>query len=489
MENRKTEHHRTENRPLRQQIRRTFIAIIGWSVAATLVKLVGGVLLFNYGLRSRFIQPANYYEQQLPKLRTYIRAHESEILKTDFQTTLEKQIPAAGIRYQVLQKDGQILYGSLKETVITGPADLLSRVNTTLSAGRTYIQVVPLGDATGNLTGAVLLAYRLRVSTANTSGQLEPLLLLIFLLLVPFVYILLFTRLFSRRLTRRINRPLLLLQEAVEKIKARDLDFTIDYQAENELGDLCRAFSEMKEELARTLAAQWQMEQERTTMVAALAHDLKAPLAVIASYTEALQTKGRLKPERTTRYLAVIRDNVAKCSVLVKKMQYSAELEAPVVTEAPETPPVIPLKAYLEQKLAVYRQLGEAKQIRLDAELDLSTAAALTISTEKLDRILDNILTNGLEYTPSGGSIIVTAKQENERLEVSVSDSGPGFTKAALTQATRRFYRGDAARPKAGSHVGLGLFIALQLVTQLGGELTLANNTGGGARVSFWLPM
>lgn len=486
-----------ENRPLRQQIRRTFIGIIVWSVAATLVTLGLGVLLFIYSLSSRMVRSADYYEQQLPELRTYIRAHESEIPNPGFRAELERRIPSAGMRYQVLQRDGRIRYGSLKENVIDGPAALLRKINTTLRSNHTYMEVIPLSDGEDNLTGAVLLAYRLRPSAANAGGQIWLILLFGFLLLAPFAYILLFTRLFSRRLTRRINRPLTLLREAADKIMVRDLDFTIDYQADNELGDLCRAFAKMKEELVRTLAEQWRMEQERTEMVAALAHDLKAPLSVIASYTEALQAKQQ-GAGRTARYLGVIWDNVAKCSALVKKMQYSAELDAQEVTE-PQTEPsagsardpatVIALKEYLERKVLTCQMQGSKKQLRIESELVLSADDTLAVSPERLDRILDNILSNGLEYTPPGGSLKVTAVRKDERLYITVSDSGPGFTHQALEQATHRFYRGDAARQKDGSHAGLGLYITQQLITKLGGKLNLSNSEeSGGAQVSFWLP-
>ena len=72
------------------------------------------------------------------------------------------------------------------------------------------------------------------------------------------------------------------------KIKDKNLDFEIEYHSDNELGKLCEAFSDMQIELKKSLSTQWKMEQERSEMVASLAHDLKSPLSIIMGYTDAL---------------------------------------------------------------------------------------------------------------------------------------------------------------------------------------------------------
>lgn len=71
------------------------------------------------------------------------------------------------------------------------------------------------------------------------------------------------------------------MTDAAKKIKEKNLDFEIKYHSENELGSLCTAFSEMKDELRKSLSVQWEMEQERVEMIESLAHDLKSPCLLL----------------------------------------------------------------------------------------------------------------------------------------------------------------------------------------------------------------
>ncbi len=135
----------------------------------------------------------------------------------------------------------------------------------------------------------------------------------------PFLYIVGFTRWLSKRFVKNINQPLHLLIDASKKIKEKDLDFEIDYYSDNELGKLCSAFSEMKDELKGSLSAQWKMEQERVEMVEALAHDLKSPLSIILGYTDALIGNNTDDNEKLHRYLTVIRENTEKVLLLSKR--------------------------------------------------------------------------------------------------------------------------------------------------------------------------
>ena len=145
-------------------------------------------------------------------------------------------------------------------------------------------------------------------------------------MLSPFLYFIIFTRLFSTLLVKKINLPLQLLIEASQKIKEKDLDFEVNYQSDNELGKLCTAFMEMKDELKKSLFAQWKAEQERIEMIEALAHDLKTPLSIIMSYSEALIDANSIDGERLKIYLNVINENAKKSSNLVMQMQYTSDL-------------------------------------------------------------------------------------------------------------------------------------------------------------------
>lgn len=138
---------------------------------------------------------------------------------------------------------------------------------------------------------------------------------------------------------------------ASQKIKEKDLDFSINYHEDNELGRLCEAFTEMQEELKESLTSQWEMEQERIEMTAALAHDLKSPLSLILAYSEALLEDYQEKDGELKNYLMVIHENAEKSADFVRQMQYTAELEKKDKGADTER---INLEKYLSQRIQSY---------------------------------------------------------------------------------------------------------------------------------------
>ncbi|MNC22933.1 Signal transduction histidine-protein kinase BaeS [compost metagenome] len=372
------------------------------------------------------------------------------------------------------------IYGTLDNVHIQGPAELYKLFNTTIGDQGRYVRTVPIIDTEGAVQGAVLLSYSLKPTYVNDSGNWWLTVIFIGALVSPFLYIILFSLLFSRIVASNINKPLRLLMEAARKIKEKNLDFEIGYRSDNELGQLSSAFEEMKAELAGSLSAQWRMEQERVEMVEALAHDLKAPLSIIRSYTEALMDLGEAEEGRLHRYLGVIHENADKSTELVRQMQYTSDMERAGSVLHPET---FELAPFLERKIKAYGPEASRKGIEIFLRMEDTAGISLYTDAELLERILDNVVMNSLEYTPSGGSISVSITMRGSRVLYEICDTGPGFSRRDLEKAVQKFYRGDDARASRAGHSGLGLYIAKQLAAKLGGSIRLSNTPEGGACV------
>ncbi|AUS98032.1 two-component sensor histidine kinase [Clostridium thermosuccinogenes] len=469
-----------KNRPLVTQFRLAFTWIVIASITATAITYaLAAVLYFKAQYKS--IYPANYYERQIPDIDAYIRDKNTALLLQSGEKGLQSIISGDGIYYQVLDGEGNILYGTSNEKIYSDKSELYYRLNTTAKKQNYYIHTVPIIDDSGKVLGAVALLYQLKISYAGGRGWWVIAVLTV-AMISPFLYILGFTMLFSRIFVNNINRPLQLLMDASLKIKEKDLDFEIDYFSDNELGKLCVAFSEMKDELKKSLSAQWKMEQERVEMVEALAHDLKAPLSIIRGYSEALIDANIDGEEKLRKYLEVIKGNAEKCSALVQQMQYTMGLERADVKLQ-----LVPVKLseFLEQKVHQYELQAKQKGIAIILNMQGEINSSVFIDTDRLERILDNIVSNSLQYTPIGGSINISVKAEKENIFYEICDSGSGFSKRDLEKAFDKFYRGDEARRSKGGHSGLGLFIVKQLLEQLDGSIKLSNLESGGACVTF----
>ena len=471
-----------KNQSLASQFRRTFVRILTASAIGTVLTYAIVFYLFTKSL-DRDIYTPDYYERQVPGIEAYIRETNLDLLSQSEEAGLKSTIPDGGMLYLVVDENGSILYGSNPRKPFETKEELFhSFAGTTVFRHGHYIYTVPLLDNNGNTAGAVLLSYQIKTTFANNRGKLV-FAALILALCSPFLYIIGFTLLYSRVFARKINQPLQLLIDASKKIQEKDLDFEIDYHSDNELGRLCLAFSEMKEELQNSLSAQWKMEQERVEIVAALSHDLKSPLSIILGYTDALLKNNSTGDEKLCRYLSVIRENAKKSAALVQEIQYSSGLETSDIQ--PHLVPVS-LPDFLTQKVHEFELQAGQKDIKMVLEMQGYMENTIWTDSEWLSRIFDNIISNSLRYPPAGGSVHITIKAEKERITYKICDSGSGFSPKDLNKALNKFYRGDESRQSGGGHSGLGLYIVRQLVEQLGGTVRIENTKTGGACVMFW---
>lgn len=470
-----------KNQSLIAQFRHTFIFIIIASIVATVITYIFAIYLYIYSL-NKDIYPPNYYERQVPRIEKYINEKNIALLSQSNEEGLKRTIRGDDMLYQVVDNNGNILYGTNPKKLFKTKEELFNNfINKTVRKGG-YIHTVPIKGDNGKIEGAVILFYQVKITFANIRGRFV-FAVIIMALFSPFLYIVGFTRWLSKRFVKNINQPLHLLIDASKKIKEKDLDFEIDYYSDNELGKLCSAFSEMKDELKGSLSAQWKMEQERVEMVEALAHDLKSPLSIILGYTDALIGNNTDDNEKLHRYLTVIRENTEKSAALVQKMQYTSDLEKSNI-QLNLVP--INLPEFLRQKVQDYELQAHQKEVELILKMQGNIQSPIQIDVDRLTRIFDNIISNSLQYTPSGGNISITVKDEKNCISYEICDSGRGFSSKDLKKALDKFYRGDEARQTKGGHSGLGLYIVKQLVEQLGGSVKIENSKSGGACVKFW---
>ena len=461
------------------QFRQTFVLIVVSSIIASIVTIAFSAFLLILSM-NKTIYPPNYYEKQIPYVEAYIRSENTNILSS--KSEIKDVIQGDGLFYQVVDNNGDILYGTFPVKPFETKDELLDELlNSTVLRNKYYVKTIPIEEHC-EFKGAVLLAYKIKMTFINTTGKLVAAFFSLSLI-SPFIYLFGFTLIFSKKFSKKINYPLQLLAEASRKIKNKDLDFEIEYHSDNELGKLCEAFSDMQLELKKSLSAQWKMEQERSEMVASLAHDLKSPLSIIMGYTDALIEDNSDENDELKEFLTIIRDNTEKSANLVRQMQYISDLERQSSELYLTT---VNLENFLQKKVNEYTLQAEKKGINLTWEIQPEVPREIQIDTDKLTRIFDNIISNSLQYTPYKGHIDIDVKVDGQKIFYKISDTGCGFSSKDLKKATERFYRGDEARQSEGNHSGLGLFIVKQLVEQLGGTLQIKNGEFGGACVMFY---
>ncbi|PWA05154.1 sensor histidine kinase [Pueribacillus theae] len=472
--------NRISNRTLRGQIVSSFHLILVMSILATFVTWGVIGLFFYFLLENERINPANYYESKIPGLVTFVQEQEN-LLDDENKDKLEKVIPLEGMDYQVVDKEGHVMYGSMPKQYLSSESDLANHLNTNFYDGGKILQYYPVFNETGNLIGAIGFRYELTLTSAN------PQIPFVFLLggglafLSPFFYFYLVSYVFGKRFSRKIEQPFNEIIEGAHKIGNRDLDFSLSHvKSTKELNQLVAAFEEMKEALKESLHRQWKLEQERRDMIAAVAHDLKTPLTIIQGHVEGLQEMKTFHPERLERYLQTIQASSRRCIQLIRDLEDVSKIEHP---EFSLTVKQTDIKDFVLAKAKEYELLSHPKNITLEATFDniSSETKQVWIDPYRINQVLDNILSNSLRYTPQGGVIKWKTTIKEKEIIFEIEDSGPGFSTKNTSEIFEKFYRDDRSRNSEGGHSGLGLFISQMIVKKHHGEIIARNKEESGA--------
>lgn len=471
-----------ERYSIKKQLILTFIGILVLSIAMTIATIGVGI----YWLYSKdWLHAANHYEQEIPKVRAYINQQGAELLAGKSQEPLEKVIPLDGIQYQVINLSGQVRYGSIGEPIIHGKADLITRLNTSelsnslLSIGGTVSSVIPLTSVEGALKGAVILQYKMETSTDKRAPVILMFVVLILLFGSPFIYFALFTWLFASKFGRRINKPVRELMQASERIRKQDLDFSISYSANNEIGHLSQSFEAMRQELAQALQREWVMEQERRDMMDAIAHDFRTPMTIIQGNVELMADILPDSEQRLSRHLQVIEHNVKRVNRLIQDIHVASERDLeyfPLNLEEVDIDSYLAMKAEEIAQLCTHKHIGCEFKVQ-DRRQQVGTA--IFLDTQRVGQVLDNIVSNSLRFAQPYGVIKLSISLLDGSIRFEISDSGAGFETKDLPFLFQKFYRGEKGQS------GLGLYTARIIVEKHGGIIQANNHREGGACVTF----
>ena len=276
----------------------------------------------------------------------------------------------------------------------------------------------------------------------------------------------------------KLKKPFRVLNQAVQKISANDLDFRIEYEGQDEFGRLCHAFEIMRQELVQNNKKMWNSVEERKRLNAAFAHDLRTPLTVMRGHTDLLLTT----ITEDTDPGGDMASSVHAISNQITRLGSFADTRGSLQRLEDYEPCLkhIPSSALIEMVSQAAAALFPNGQAEIHSELE---EQELLLDKEALAQICENILSNAARYVKE--VVMISLRQAQEYLIMTVEDDGTGFTKKDLANASLAYYRGEKTQTDAVSHFGLGLYISSILAEKLGGDLQLANGKNGGAKVQI----
>lgn len=206
---------------------------------------------------------------------------------------------------------------------------------------------------------------------------------------------------------------------------------------------------------------------------AGIAHEIRNPLGGVSGAVEILDSLTGPDDERH-EFVGIVKKEISRVSAIVAR-----QLDL-VRTNPPEAVPCDVVRV-VESVIALVRRQAEGQGVVIDLHVD-AAIPVIEADEQGLRQAILNLLINGVQAMPEGGTVSVFVRVENDRISVIVEDQGPGLSDEALEHAFDPFY----STKRDGT--GLGLSIAFQIVDQQGGDLRVENRAEGGARFRLEIP-
>jgi signal transduction histidine kinase len=245
---------------------------------------------------------------------------------------------------------------------------------------------------------------------------------------------------------------------------------------------LARLVARANRELAQRNDELHRAAEAKRRFVANLSHELRNPLNAVLGFSELLRD-GRVGPvsDRQREQLQIIHASAGHILTLSDELLDMAGIEAGQVRLAPEPLEPSELAAACVNALAT---LAAARDVRVD--LDPRPVGLVTLDPARLSQVILNYLSNAIKFTPPGGTIGVVLARADDRLRVSVSDTGPGIQAADQARVFDEFFQVPGTE-RLGT--GLGLAVTKSIVEAQGGEVGVRSAPGTGSTFSASLPV
>ena len=270
-----------------------------------------------------------------------------------------------------------------------------------------------------------------------------------------------------------ITKPVKRLTRATKEVAKGNFDISVEYEAQDEIGQLTHNFNLMTKELKN-------MEYLRKDFVSNVSHEFKTPIASIQGFAQLLKTKD-LTQEEFDEYTDVIISESARLSKLSENLLKLSRLEKQVI---PPQDTEFSLDEQIRRTLLLLERDWSTKELNLDIDLD---GVTYTGDEEMLQQIWINLLANAIKFSHPQGTLSVRLKGEKEQVRAEIADTGVGIAKDALPRIFEKFYQGDTSHSRDGN--GLGLSIVKQIVESSGGSISVTSEEGKGTTFTVLLPM
>ena len=271
--------------------------------------------------------------------------------------------------------------------------------------------------------------------------------------------------------SKRMNANTSKLMTAIKEVSSGNYRYKLD-ATDGPFQTIFQDFNKMTDELAG-------VETLRNEFVNKFSHEFKTPIASISGFAD-LILRGNLSPEDERQYLEIILAESKRLAALSTDSLLLSSLESQQI--------IVDKKRYsldeqLKQVAILLSPQWTEKNIQVELELP---EVSYFGNAELLQHVWINLLNNAIKYTPKGGTITISGKQEKSRISVSFRDSGIGMTSNEIANIFNKYFQSDPN--DNGQGLGLGLAIVSRIVSLAKGQIAVESEKDSGSAFTVFLP-
>lgn len=289
-------------------------------------------------------------------------------------------------------------------------------------------------------------------------------------LIIFIILFLVYALIYLINLDKKVKVPLNLLGAAIERFSLGEKEKFINYKGPYEFENVCKNFNEMAIKLNEAEQKRYKAEEEKKKIIADISHDLKTPITVIQGFAKVLMD-GKIEDNEKEKYLERIYIKSNSMAELINafseyskldRLDFRLNCKRSNISEF--------VREYFIDKYSELELLG----YQLDIDIP-EYEIYCNFDNFEMKRVLNNIISNTMKYTPKGTVILFSAEEKEENIRLLIGDNGPGIPKELKKRIFEPFAVGNKSRT-TGNGSGLGMAIVYKIIKAHGGTIELTSD-------------